>query len=104
MGRTDRLELAQPCVVFAFAARQSFCREAVCNTHKFVGVGALISAGANSRCHRPKGDGAIRVDSTGQVTAAVGGGIERRGIVRHAVGNADVEAVLEDIGTLPRAI
>src|ERR1700722_294560 len=90
-------------IVVALRGRQSRSFQQVGDLYQFVRVRALIPTGANRRRYRINVHPAVAVNFAGDIAAAVGRRIQRRGIIRHAIRHADIQTVLQHVVHVPCA-
>src|SRR5882757_1241614 len=106
---TDRIipvaiALPRIAILVAVARRQRGGIEPVGDLHEEVGVGALIAAGANCRSYGVNSHDAVTADMPGDTAAAARGRIKRRRVVRYAVRDADIQAILQNVLHLPETV
>src|SRR5262249_3011072 len=106
LSSANRDEVAQRIipVMVAIRERQRGSSKPVSDFYQLVRIGALIATGADGRSDCKDLDRAVAMDSSSQIAAATCRGIERGWIVRNAVGDADVQAVLQNVEQVPGAV
>ena len=71
--------------------------DAIGDFHQFVGIGAVVAVLADRGRDCVNCGGAVVIDDADHVAASAGRGLDRRGIVRNAIGHAEVESILDDV-------